>query len=300
MNSRLPAYDALLRWLHGVTGIMLLLSLHGYAQAPDGGVAPSKDKDEEIFLRVMQSAAKKNLAARPIAAVVAAVGLSFQGTPYVAHTLEMPGEECLVVNLRELDCTTFMENALVIARCVKMGKRNFEDYKKGLQFVRYRGGVINGYSSRLHYFTDWAADNEVKKVVRDISKDLGGKPAGKTINFMSTHPTSYRQLSTPEAVKEIIGWEEALTKRGFWYIPRSRLGRILGKLRDGDIIGITTSKEGLDVSHTGLIVVQDGIRKFLHAPLSGGNVQLTEGSFAKYVEGNASMTGIVVVRPREP
>jgi hypothetical protein len=299
MNSRLPTCNALLRKLYGVIGI-LLLPLPGYAQATAGGVAPSEDKDEQIFSHVMQSAATKNLAAEPIASVVADVGLSFQGTPYVAHTLEAPGEEHLVVNLRELDCTTFMENALVLARCVKLGKQNFDDYKKELKFVRYRGGVINGYSSRLHYFTDWAADNEIKKVVRNISKDLSGEPSGKTIDFMSTRPASYRQLSTPEAVKDIVKWEEALTKRGFWYVPRTRLARILGKLRDGDIIGMTTSKAGLDVSHTGLIVVQNGVRKFLHAPLSGGNVQLTEGSFAEYVEGIPSMTGIVVVRPCEP
>jgi hypothetical protein len=298
MNSRLRAWNTFVGSVYGAAGILLLISRSVYAQAPT--VELARLKDEEIFLHVMQQAAKESLAAKPIAAVVAAVGLSFQGTPYVAHTLEVPGEECLVVNLHELDCTTFMENALVLARCIKTGKKNFEDYRKELQFVRYRGGVIDGYSSRLHYFTDWAADNGSKKVVRDISKDLGGKPAGKTIDFMSTHPASYRQLSNPDAVKKIITWEKLLTKRGFWYVPRTRIAKMLGKLRSGDIVGITTSKEGLDVSHTGLIVVQGGVRKFLHAPLSGGNVQLTEGSFWTYVERNASMTGVVVVRPCEP
>ena len=38
--------------------------------------------------------------------------LTYLGKPYVAHTLEINDEEQLVVNLEEVDCTTFVEYVL--------------------------------------------------------------------------------------------------------------------------------------------------------------------------------------------
>ena len=62
----------------------------------------------------------------PIADLVVKIGLSFLDTPYVAATLENGADEKMVVNLRELDCTTFAENTLALARTVKNGKTDFE------------------------------------------------------------------------------------------------------------------------------------------------------------------------------
>jgi hypothetical protein len=231
---------------------------------------------------------------------MAVIGLSFLGVPYRARTLETPGSECLVVNLRELDCTTFMENVLVLTRCSKKGCKTFAEYKKELQFVRYRGGIIDGYPSRLHYFIDWVGDNESKKVLSDVSRKLGGHRIDKTIDFMSTHPESYAQLKTASFVDRIVAIEKFLTQRGFYAVLREKVSRILKELRNGDIIGTVTSMKGIDVSHTGLIAVQDGVPKFLHAPLSGGHVQLAEGSLADYVSRNRSIMGVIVARPEEP
>jgi hypothetical protein len=248
----------------------------------------------------MKLAAEQNIALRPIGDGMAVIGLSFLGVPYRAHTLETPSDECLVVNLRELDCTTFMENVLVLTRCSKKASKTFAEYKNELQFVRYRGGIIDGYPSRLHYFIDWVGDNESKRVLSDFSRKLGGDHIDKAIDFMSTHPESYAQLKTAGFVDRVIVTEKSLTQRGFYAIPREKISRILKQLRNGDIIGTVTSMKGIDVSHTGLIAVQDGVPKFLHAPLSGGHVQLAEGSIADYVTRNRSVTGIIVARPEEP
>jgi N-acetylmuramoyl-L-alanine amidase-like len=256
--------------------------------------------DEEVFLRVIKFAAAGRLAEQPIGVVVEAVGRYFLGAPYTAHTLESPGDECLVVNLREFDCTTFMENALVLARCVKKRKETFEEYRGELTFVRYRHGVLKGYPSRLHYLTDWVWDNAVKKVLLDMGKMLGGERSRKTIDFMTTHTASYRQLSDSAFVKSIAAVEREMTRRGFYAVPANRIRRILHRLQSGDIIGTVTTMEGMDVSHTGVVAVDGGVPRFLHAPLSGGKVVLAEGSVADYVEGRAGVTGIVVARPLEP
>src|SRR3972149_4984568 len=123
------------------------------------------DNDVEICNSKFQLAVDKNLASKSINKIIVEIGKSFFGTDYIAHTLETEGEEQLVINLTVLDCTTFLENALVFARCIKKGKTSFEDYQKELILIRYRNGIIDQYPSRLHYFTDWIFDNEKKGIV---------------------------------------------------------------------------------------------------------------------------------------
>ena len=117
---------------------------------------------------------------------------------------------------------------------------------------------------------------------------------------MTTHTESYRQLSDPAAVKSIAAVEGAMNRRGFYAVPRGRIPAVLSRLESGDIIGTVTTMKGMDVSHTGLIARENGVARFLHAPLSGGKVMLAEGSLAEYVQEHAGMTGIVVARPLEP
>jgi hypothetical protein len=257
-------------------------------------------KNEEIVGQKFRFAAERSLQAAPIGDVMAAMGTSFLGTPYVAHTLEAPGAEHLVVNLQGLDCTTFVENVLALSRCVKLKQPTFDLFTKQLQLIRYRSGVIKGYPSRLHYFTDWIGDNERKEIVHDITRELGGIPLVKTIDFMSTHRTSYPQLSSKSALDAIRATELRLSSAVQSYVPKADVAAIQDKLRNGDIIAITTSIPGLDVSHTGMVAVRDGKPYYLHAPLSGGAVQMSQGSLGEYLSGGGKQTGIIVARPVEP
>ena len=74
------------------------------------------------------------------------------GKPYVAHTLEINEREKLVVNTRQLDCTTLVENVVALTCAFKRGNGSFKDYKYYLNIIRYRNGRNTGYVYRLHYF----------------------------------------------------------------------------------------------------------------------------------------------------
>jgi hypothetical protein len=204
------------------------------------------------------------------------------------------------VNLQGLDCTTFVENVLALSRCIKLGQTTFDDFTKQLQLIRYRSGKIEGYPSRLHYFTDWIGDNERKGIVRDITRDLGGVPLVKVIDFMSTHPKSYPQLSDKSAVDAIRATELRLSSAAHTYLPKAAIREAQNKLRSGDIIAIATTIPGLDVSHTGLVFVKEGKPYYLHAPLSGGAVRVSQSSLADYLAGAGKQTGIIVARPMGP
>lgn len=263
-------------------------------------VIGEKPPDERLCLRKFMLAKKESLQTRSMGEVMVAVGTSFIGTPYVAHTLEQPGEEHLVVNLRGLDCVTFVENTLALSQCIKLGQHSFEEYKQQLQRLRYRKGVIDGYPSRLHYFSDWIDDNETKKVVRNVTREAGGVPFEKKLSFMSSHPSAYRQMGYPAIREKVRETESMINTRRHFYIRKQQLHDVEKKIEAGDIIGITTSIEGLDIIHTGLAVRANGVLRYLHAPLSKGTVQITEQSLVDYLMGHEKYTGVMVARPQEP
>jgi cell wall-associated NlpC family hydrolase len=261
---------------------------------------PAEDDDEAIVRRVFAWAKERGLASMPVGEIVAAIGESFIGTPYVAHSLETEGTEHLVVNLRGFDCLTFVENSLALARCVRSGTTTFAQFRTQLTHIRYSSGIINGYPSRLHYFTDWMADNARKKVIRDITVEAGGTEYRKAITFMSTHRASYRQLADDAALKKIVEAETRLSSEPLYRVTKEQLPASQGKLQSGDIIGTVTSMEGMDIAHTGMVLLTGGTPRFLHAPLSGAKVMLSTGDLASSVQGIRSNTGVVMARPLEP
>jgi hypothetical protein len=278
-----------------------LIAPHMGRSSTHGSVLHSgSDDDEGVFLKTLGTAEKANLAGQPIGEIMVILGKSFLGTPYVGHTLEAPGEERLVTNLRAFDCLTFVENMLTISRCVKMRIRTLDGFKEQLTRIRYRGGVLDGYPSRLHYFTDWVGDNQQKKIVREVTQDLGGVETSSAVNYMSTHRESYRQLSDTTYLARTVANERKLTSAKRYFIPKDHLSSAGKLMRGGDIIGITTSMEGMDIAHTGLAVESGGTIKFLHASLSVKKVELTDGSLAEYLARHGTQTGIIVARPLEP
>jgi hypothetical protein len=256
--------------------------------------------DEEIFRATMAWATKNGVARLPVGEAMAAFGRHFIGTPYVAHSLETEGAEHLVVNLRGFDCLTFVENMLAMARCVRSGTVTFEDFKRQLTLIRYAGGVIDGYPSRLHYFTEWMRDNGTKGVVHPLTRDLGGESYAKTIDFMTTHTTSYRQLADSAFVQRIRAVESSLSAGPLYYIAADKIPAIEPKLQSGDVVGTVTTMAGMDIAHTGMVLVKGGKAHFMHAPLSGKKVLVSDGTLAEYIHGIRSHTGIIIGRPLEP
>ncbi len=128
----------------------------------------------------------------PAGDLICAIGGYFLGTPYETGILETGRKERLIVNFEKFDCFTFVETLLVLTRCVTGNKISAQEFRRQLQFIRYRKGIIDGYSSRLHYFTDWLTDNEKKKILKD--SHFFGVTANAEDQFHDVHRTSYPAL----------------------------------------------------------------------------------------------------------
>lgn len=239
-----------------------------------------------------------SLKSLPLNELIIQVGNTFMGTPYVAGTLdENPNAEEVVVKITGLDCITFVENALIFSRLIKKNKSDFDDYLTELEFIRYREGKNTGYASRLHYFTDWIYDNEQKGIVKDITQEIGGVPYEKNINFMTTHQGSYKQLADGgENLDQMNAVETNINSRIIYYIPKENVKAVYDKLQNGDIIGITSTLNGLDVAHTGYIYMQDGAAYLMNASLKDKQVEISHVDLQEYLMGNPKQGGIVVAR----
>jgi N-acetylmuramoyl-L-alanine amidase-like len=275
------------------------------AEPVERGPGPWLDSDWNIFRSKVEWAARQGLDTVPLPTAIAAIGRSFVGTPYVPHTLEADGPEHLVIDFRGLDCVTFVENSFALARFVTSGgqallaDRPAAEARYGvlLEQLRYRDGVIDGYPSRLHYFSDWIADNARRGLVTDVTREIGGVRDDEPIDFMTTHTDAYRQLSDPANVERLREVEQRLTEAGHWYVPQDRIAAVSDRIQDGDIIAVTSTVSGLDVAHTGIALWVDGSLRLLNAPLVGDSVQISELSLADRVLGIKGQDGILVARP---
>lgn len=268
-------------------------------------VSAGLSEDEAICRAKFDFAVSRNLFEHPINEVMIEIGRTFIGTDYAGHVLETAGEEKLVINLRALDCVSFYENCLVLARCIKLKATTFDEYKKQLQFVRYRGGIINGYPSRLHYTTDYWFDNEkkgvLKVVTRQIADDKNIQSIPKPINFMTTHRQLYAQLANDAFFAEVKKQEDAINARDLVFLPKGNVHMFADKIKTGSLIGITTNLKGMDIKHTGLAIRLDtGELHFLHAPIAGAKVQITQAPLHDYLAKFKDDTGIIIAEALEP
>jgi hypothetical protein len=264
-------------------------------------------RDWAIARRTLEWAHEHALDTIPIGRRIAVIGSIFVGTPYAPGTLELRGPEGVVVNLRAFDCVTLVEHVLVLARLAALEDpsvvadevRLRRAYRAELEQVRYRGGVLAAYPSRLHYFSDWIRDAEAKGLVEDVTAALGGVPDPRPIDFMSRNPGAYRQLGEdPEAPEAIRQVEADLNGHTRYFIPKDQIADREAGIEDGDIIAAVSSLEGLDVAHTGFALRYDGRVYLMHAPLVGDSVEISERPLADRIQDISSQVGIIVARPQ--
>ena len=229
---------------------------------------------------------------------IVSVGKTFMKTPYVAKTLEIGDTETLVVNLQGLDCTTFVENVLAFSMLLKQQEDSFDAFVKNLEVIRYKDGDLDGYASRLHYFSEWIANNAEKGLLKDITGEIGGAEITKDIDFMSTHRDLYPFLADDANFEKIKASENYLNSQAICVLAQDKIAENEHLIQSGDIIALATSINGLDVTHTGIATREkDGRIHLLHASTGSMEVEVSKKPLAEYLKGIKSNTGIMVARP---
>jgi Protein of unknown function (DUF1460) len=222
-----------------------------------------------------------------------AVAKSFLGAPYVHGCLDCYIEEKLTVNLREMDCWTFVENSLAIALSENQG---FELYKTHLQHLRYWGGQIDGYGSRIHYFTGWLLQAEKYGILQDITASLGGIAYNKKVGYISARPAKYPKINNSKVLHEVQNAEKRINAHKWHYIPKNRIAKIEHMIQEGDLVCLTSVKADLDIAHQGFAVKLNGRIHLMHASSLAGKVIIARQPLAEYVAAQRGQSGIMVIR----
>lgn len=234
---------------------------------------------------------------------VAFFGRSFIGTPYGAHTLE-GDPEMLTVNLDSLDCTTFVETSMALAFTIGENRTSWRDFVYNLRRLRYRGGVVDGYVSRLHYICDWAVDNKHRGNFTDVTRDFPRyTEIRRTINFMSRHRDSYVALADSANFEKIRDVENGYRQHLFPYIKTMDLGKkeVKAYFNNGDVVALVSNLKDLDVTHVGMVVKESATAEpyLLHASSKNGKVEITSRPLAEFMSKNRQWLGLRVFRLNE-
>lgn len=224
-------------------------------------------------------------------------GMQVLGTPYKAGVLDQNDEEQLILTTEHFDCVTLIEHLLAACLAENQNSSSELGYNEYLQRIRYRNGKIDGYTSRLHYFSEWMIQQEENGYIVDITKNANGIPNNKAIHFMTSNRRRYPKLKSQKDFNDIREMEERLSKRTLYYIPSNKLHQSEKFIQSGDIIAITSNRPGLDIEHTGISILQQGKMYLLHASSKDGIVSISNKPLIEYICNGAFFSGIIILRP---
>lgn len=243
----------------------------------------------------------------PLGRAAVRVGELAAGSPYEPFMLEAylkaggspRTREPLALSLTRFDCVTLVEGCLAVARVARAtGDPSWDRFAREVERMRYRVAKRSGYASRLHYFSEWIADGARRGLVRDLGPELDGERDARPLRFMTGHRASYPALADEAVFQNIGRIERGLDAAERFVVPAARIGEVEGRIATGDVLAFATSIEGLDVSHAAFAYRdRDGVLRVLHAPLSGGVVEVTRAALGEYVAGIRRCTGVMVARP---
>jgi hypothetical protein len=215
--------------------------------------------------RVLKTVAKE----RCLAKRVEAISERFLGCPYVVNSLsgglDLP--EQLIIKLDGFDCVTYMETILALAL-----SETAEQFKENLIRIRYQNGEID-WKKRNHYTLDWWRNNVRLGLLENLTR--GGDTVEKTrrLNLVKGLPT-----------KQVR----------FRVFPKKRFKRVEKLIKTGDLACFSSTKNNLDVFHTGILIRRGDRLLLRHASRTAR--EIIDQELQDFFRNNR-MSGFVLLRP---
>jgi len=264
-------------------------------------------KGESKFHAVVAKAERENWRNLPIGERTIRVARELVGVPYVNYTLEVDDRiESPVVNLQGMDCWTYYENSLAIARMLRYKPAPYksQDMLHMVEIERYRNGICNGgYLSRMHHLEEVFYDNQRRGYATNITPRIpGAERLQREIREMTVQWKSYRYLRSNPSLIEPMGRIEAqVSKLPVYHVPRSKVRNAEKYLQNGDICAITTNWHSGYTSHVGLIIRIKDRAYLAHATSdrSKGRMTIIDKPITDYLNGSTKHAGMIICRPND-
>jgi hypothetical protein len=262
---------------------------------------------ESKFQAIVAKAERENWRNLPLGERTIRVARELVGTPYVNYTLEVDDRiESPVANLKGMDCWTYYENSLALARMLRYKPAPYkpQDLLHMVEIERYRGGVCTGnYLSRMHHLEEVFHDNQRRGYATNITSRIpGAQRLQREIKEMTVQWKAYRYLRTNPSLIEPMGKIEAqVSDLPVYHVPKSKVRNAEKYLQNGDICAITTHGPGGYTSHVGMIIRLRDRAYFAHATsdTDKGRMTVIDRPITDYVNGASKHAGIIICRPND-
>lgn len=266
---------------------LLIVLLFGFQNSTD---------DRSTFESWLKDGLQKKQAGASVVDLIEFYAQKQLGIPYVGGLLEVPKSESLVVTLEGSDCVLFVEYSLALTLTTLQNSISFDDLSQHVALLRYQRGVVDGYASRLHYFSDWLYTNQQKELISVLHQTDNTLPRLDPVQFMSANRSAYRQLSESDSLFTLIrNREDYLKNRPLRYIPQERIPEFEKSFQTGDILSFVSTINGLDIAHTALIVREGDRVGFYHASTTGQVIKDPKTVY-QYTRDRRNVNGIIVAR----
>ncbi len=207
------------------------------------------------------------------------ISSKFLGIPYEDHTLtgDMNTPEVFTINLSGVDCFTYLDyvEGLAISKA-------FAQFEDSVKKTRYQKASV-AFIKRNHFFSDWVVYNNDR--IKDVTKEVGGDKAKSTKKFLNKKKDgSFYLPGIPVVEREIT------------FIPSASIDEgVIDKMNTGDYAGIYTDLNGLDVSHTGIIIKKKDKVLLRHASSKDKYMKVVDEDLVEYFSTKA---GIIIYRSK--
>jgi len=204
----------------------------------------------------------------------------FLGLKYRESTLigDIGTAEVFVINLAEADCFTFID----YIEAMRLSD-SFKRFMENLRKVRYRDSRVD-YMNRKHFFTDWAEYEP--SFVDDVTTQIGGGRDKNAVKMLNLKEDGTLYLPGIKPYHRTVN-----------YIPSENIDdSVLQALKTGDYAGIYSSKQGLDVSHVGIIIRDEDSIVLRHASSDRRYRKVIDQDLNEYI---AEKPGLIILRPKD-
>lgn len=220
-------------------------------------------------------------ASAPTPVVLLQVARSLEGTPYVASSIEQSPEQ-LRVHLDRTDCILFVEACVAFVMDARSPAPSFENYCECIRSLRYRGGRVEGYGSRIHYTSEWIAQAQARGLLREYTFECG-VPFRQDFNYMTLHPERYPAMDAASAALVENAQGNLQARNPYFKVPHEDISGVLPLIQEGDIIAFTSRVPGLDIAHVAIACKgEDGRMHFIHASSKYKKVLLEPSALEDY------------------
>ncbi len=260
-------------------------------------------KGQEKFQQIARKAIKHQWHKLPMGSRIVNIAKELEGIPYKSYTLEIHNHvESPSVNFHGLDCWTFFETCMAFSRMLNTPKASYtpHDLLRQIEWTRYRHGRCNGnYLDRIHYLAEWYVDNHKRGNIYDLTRKFPSVRMYNKCQEMTILWKSYRYLKhNPKLRVSMAKHEARLTRMPVYMVPKHKVGGIERNLKNGDIIGIASHRDGGYCSHVGIVIKDSkGRSRFMHASSTHKKV-IIDSTVSGYLNQYKKHAGILVARPR--